>query len=146
MIIVRVEVENFRALKEVDVDFNELTVLLGRNGTGKSSLLHALDVFYNVGYHANEYDYFDRDTNAEIKIRVTYGELRDDEIEEFGSQVDDGILIVTKVINTGGARYFGASNQIPEFHELRKLPAREKSSGFNALIDTGVYEGLGERN
>ena len=37
MIIKRLEIENYRALKAVDVGCDELTVLLGRNGAGKSS-------------------------------------------------------------------------------------------------------------
>jgi putative ATP-dependent endonuclease of OLD family len=52
MIIERIEVENFRSLKNVDVGCDELTVLLGRNGAGKSSLLYALDVFYNVAHQS----------------------------------------------------------------------------------------------
>ena len=142
MIIERIEVENFRSLKEVNVGCEELTVLLGRNGAGKSSLLYALEVFYNVAHQSSQYDYFDKDTNLEIKIRVTFGKLKQDEVEEFKSQLTDNNLIVTKIINSGGARYYGASKQIPDFSELRKLSAREKSKSFNELVDTAKYEGL----
>lgn len=145
MIIVRIEIENFRSLKNIDVECDNLTVLLGRNGTGKSSLLHALNAFYNVAFQANDYDYFDKDTNADITIRVTYGQLRDDELEEFASQISDDVLIVTKVINAGGAKYYGASRQIPEFSEFRTLAAAAKRAGFNALVDSNKYEDLGER-
>lgn len=145
MIINRVEVENFRALKKVDVSCEELTVLLGRNGTGKSSLLYALDIFYDVGAQATNYDYFNKDTNLDIRIRVTFSSLKDDEKEEFRSQLTGEELIVTKVINSGGARYYGASKQIPNFSEIRKLPKKEKKESFNKLIADEKYEGLGDK-
>jgi len=84
MIIERVEVENFRSLKDINVGCEELTVLLGRNGTGKSTLLYALDVFYDLSYQATPFDYFDKDTSLDIKIKITYGDLKGDEIDEFG--------------------------------------------------------------
>lgn len=143
LIIERIEIENFRSLKEVNVGCEELTVLLGRNGAGKSSLLYALDVFYNVGHQSTEFDYFDKDTNLDIKIRVTFGNLKADELEEFSSHLTDNKLIVTKLINSGGARYYGASRQVPELNEIRKLSAREKSKSFNELVDSGKFDGLG---
>jgi hypothetical protein len=142
MIIERVEVENFRALRSIDTSCDNLTVFLGRNGTGKSSLLYAIDAFYDVGAQFTPYDYFDKDTGTEIRIRITYGALRPDEVVEFKSQLKDGKLIVTKVINSGGAKYFGASKQLPEFHEIRKLGARDKIKEFNQLVDSGKFEGL----
>ena len=145
MIIERVEVENFRSLKGIDVGCEELTVLLGRNGTGKSTLLYALDIFYNLAYQATSFDYFDKDTSLDIKIKITYGDLKADEIDEFCSQLTNNKLIVTKVINSGGSKYYGASKQISEFNDIRKLSAREKSRTFNELVDRGKYEGLGER-
>lgn len=146
MIIKRLEIENFRSLKAVDVGCDELTVLLGRNGAGKSSLLYALDIFYNLSAQITTYDYFANDTSLTIKIRVTYGDLRDDELKEFNSYLKDGDLIVTKVINSGGAKYYGASKQIPEFHKIRLLGgAKEKRQEFNNLVDSGKYTDLGPK-
>ena len=34
--------------------------IIGRNGTGKSTVLYALDVFYNIAAQITEYDYFAR--------------------------------------------------------------------------------------
>ncbi|MCS7282066.1 MAG: AAA family ATPase [Anaerolineae bacterium] len=38
----RMRLENFRAFEKVDIEFAPLTVLIGANSTGKSSILHAL--------------------------------------------------------------------------------------------------------
>jgi len=43
MKIERLVLKNFRGIREMDLEFNErLTVLIGENGAGKSSILHAL--------------------------------------------------------------------------------------------------------
>jgi putative ATP-dependent endonuclease of the OLD family len=145
MIIENIHIENFRSLRDVDINCDTLTAIIGRNGTGKSTVLYALDAFYNVGAQFTEYDYFSKNTDAEIKIRITYGNLRDDEKEEFKSHLKDNNLTVTKVINAGGAKYYGASRQIPEFQELRKEAATPKRTKFNELVESAKYPGLGPK-
>ena len=105
MIIKNIAVKNFRSLKDVDIPCSELVALLGRNGTGKSTVLSAIDVFYNTAAQITEYDYFNRDTSENISIEITYGELRADELLEFEPYITDNTLIVTKIINSGGSKY-----------------------------------------
>jgi hypothetical protein len=57
--------------------------------------------------------------------------------------VQNGKLIVTKVITSGGSKYFGASMQINEFAELRRLGGRDRISRFRELVDAGRFPGLG---
>ncbi len=45
MWIKTVEIKNFRLLKDVSIDFNNLTSFIGPNGSGKSSVLYALEWF-----------------------------------------------------------------------------------------------------
>ena len=48
MKISRVKISNFRGYKdEVIIEFNDLTVFIGKNDVGKSTVLEALDVFFN---------------------------------------------------------------------------------------------------
>ncbi|MGH2567707.1 MAG: AAA family ATPase, partial [Bacteroidota bacterium] len=145
MIIRQIELTNFRALKLVDIQCDSLLAILGRNGAGKSSVLYALDTFYNVAAQVTEFDYFDKDTAAEITIRVTYGDLRDDETIEFSPYLNDNLLIVSKVINSGGSKYYAASRQLPEFVEMRKLAANPKRQAFNQLVDSGKFPDLNQR-
>jgi len=145
VIIERVEINNYRSIKEAVLHCDELVAILGRNGAGKSSLLRALDVFYDVSAQMTEFDYFGGNTDSEIKITVTYSDLREDELAEFESFLDNGKLTVSKVINSGGSKYFGASRQIPEFHDLRSLSAVPKRNGLNSLIDERRFQDLEPR-
>jgi len=142
MIIKRLEVKNFRSLKNISLECEELTTILGRNGCGKSTILKALDIFYNVSYLATDYDFFGKETKDPISIQVTYGELTREELTEFSSYLDQGTLTVTKTINGGVAKYFGASPQLPEFYEYRQLAAVPKRKALVDLINSGKYSDL----
>ena len=150
MIIKSVEVKNFRSLREARMDCDNLTAILGRNGAGKSSFLYAVETFYDIAAPITEEDFFDRDTEASIEIRVTYGDLRDDEKEEFQTYIRDNKLIVTKRISSENGRitqrYYAAALQIPQFAEIRAIPGkRERISAWNELVDSGKLLDLGTR-
>lgn len=146
MIIERIEIRGFRALKAVQVDCDELVAIVGRNGQGKSSILYALDVFYDTNASVTLDDFHNRDGASPIEIRVTYSNLTDQERAEFGSFIQNDRLMVTKRIETDGQRiiqrYFGAALQIPEFAEFRRLGKRERSAALRELITSAKYPGL----
>src|SRR5690554_936382 len=45
--LTNLEIKNFRAIKEANIDLNEINALVGQNGSGKSSILRALNAFFN---------------------------------------------------------------------------------------------------
>ena len=48
MRLIRVRIQNFRCFREpIEVSFDGLTALIGQNDAGKSSVLDALDIFFN---------------------------------------------------------------------------------------------------
>ncbi|HVI57111.1 MAG TPA: ATP-dependent endonuclease [Luteibacter sp.] len=140
MQIDKIEIENFRSIREAEVRFDDITAFVGRNGAGKSTVLYALEAFYNVGAQYSELDYYNHVTlDTSIRIRVTYGKLRQDEIDEFGRYVQGGKLTVSKIINAGGARYYGTAMQVPEFAHLRTLGAADKRRGLVDRVDAGDF-------
>lgn len=82
MKIVKVKLENFRGYKEeVVIDFADLTAFVGKNDIGKSTILEALDIFFNDGKGVIKIDKEDINKQAkeegstEIKITVVFENL-----------------------------------------------------------------------
>ncbi len=147
MLIKSVEVKNYRSIREQRLDCENLTALVGRNGSGKSSFLYAIDIFYDTAASISSEDFFERDLNSTIEIRVTFGDLRDIEKEEFKTYIKDDKLIVTKRIlfedNKFIQRYFAAAMQIPEFYEIRsKSKKGDRVSAWKELVDSGKLQNL----
>lgn len=82
-----VRIENYRSLKDVELELTDITVLLGSNGTGKSSILHALNWFFNGG------DLETEDITAgigaqTISVEVTFSQLDEfdrESLEKYGT-------------------------------------------------------------
>jgi putative ATP-dependent endonuclease of OLD family len=78
----RVEIERFRAFDRIAVDFDHTTVLIGENGSGKTSVFDALLICLGHGRAATDTFKFDEDdfhrepdrTVEPIRIRLTIGE------------------------------------------------------------------------
>jgi predicted ATP-dependent endonuclease of OLD family len=73
---------NFRSYKdEIMIDFDDLNVFVGRNDIGKSTILEALDIFFNEGKGIIKIDKDDvnkqarSEENTNIKIGVVFGDL-----------------------------------------------------------------------
>ncbi|BBO19063.1 conserved hypothetical protein [Candidatus Brocadia pituitae] len=60
MIIESIYIENFRCIKKTQLNCDELTVIIGRNGSGKSSFLKAIDIFYDVNASITVEDLFNK--------------------------------------------------------------------------------------
>ena len=148
MKIKTVEIKNFRSIQDGLLEFSDLTAIIGRNGTGKSSYLHAIDFFYNLNATVNADDFFNRDTTVPIEIRITFSNLKPEEKADFLSFMKNDLLTVTKrFIGEGkNAKYYAATPQIPEFFEIRAISGkRERSNAWNALIDQQKFAGLTTR-
>lgn len=150
MVIKRIEVKNFRSLRDATLDCDDLTVIVGRNGAGKSSFLYAIEVFYDIAAQISEEDFFGRNTSVPIEIRVTYGDLREDEKEEFKPYVRNDQLIVTKRIlyenERISQRYYAAALQLPQFAEIRKMTSRSaRIKAWNSLVEKGEFSDLNMR-
>ena len=42
MLLTRLQIENYRGIKSLDLALGETTVLIGENNSGKTTVLHAL--------------------------------------------------------------------------------------------------------
>lgn len=48
MKLIRLRIRNFRCFKdEISIDFDDIAALIGKNDSGKSTIMEALDIFLN---------------------------------------------------------------------------------------------------
>lgn len=146
MLIDKIEINNFRSIKKVSLNCDNLTVIIGRNGAGKSSILKAIEIFYDVSSSVTNEDYFNNDISEPIEINITFNALKDEEKEEFKSYLKDDKLSVTKRIKCEDdkhvQKYYATLPQIPQFAEVRKCAGRDKINKFKELIDERILAGL----
>ncbi len=113
MIIRRLDIENFRGIKNLSIQLDETTVIFGSNNTGKSTIMAAIHsvlsrAFGRKGGIFSEYDYHLSEgvqptDAAPIKITVTFsetteGEWPDTKAQQLGGIVgltEDGLQVVT---------------------------------------------------
>lgn len=143
MKIARVQIRNFRVHRETDIRFENLTAFIGRNGVGKSSVLYALDFFYDVSSILTADDVYAGE-DEEVTISVVYSKLSDAELDEFGLYVRGGEFEVIKRARPGQpGRYYGIVPQLPEFAQVRAVAgAREQRRAYNEVRELGRLEGL----
>ena len=72
--------ENFRAYKDrIDIPFDDLTAFIGRNDVGKSTILEALDIFFEGGTVKIESADASMDGNPRnVRIGVVFNNLPDE--------------------------------------------------------------------
>lgn len=81
MRIKNVTIKNFRALRELSIEFSNMTVIIGENDCGKTSVMLSLEVFFDGKKLTDRADYFKKDTSTPIVIEVAF--------HEFGDKFDD---------------------------------------------------------
>lgn len=129
MIINSLYIRNFRSLLDERLDCHDLTVLVGRNGAGKSSFLQALEIFYDPTATISVEDFYADDRSKEISISVTFTNLSDDEKKLFGPYLDNDQLTVARVFFVSGEKktgtYHGMRLQNPEFSPVREADGKK---------------------
>lgn len=75
MRINKVAIQGFRAFKEMtEISLGTLTTIIGKNDAGKSSILHALDAFFNGPPDEGDFNR-DQDSDAPIIFQVSFSDL-----------------------------------------------------------------------
>ncbi|ACA59051.1 ATP-dependent nuclease [Candidatus Desulforudis audaxviator] len=147
MLISAVHVKNFRSILDDSLPCDRLTALVGRNGAGKSSLLRALELFYDPSAKVTTEDFYAEDTSQDIEIAVTFAELSTEEQDFFSAYIDNGTLTVVRVFSLAPGRksgtYHGMRLQNPDFAEVRTAGGRrEITNKYNELRSTEKYSSL----
>ncbi len=104
MRIKSVRIRNFRSFKEETVKFDGYTCLVGANGSGKSNVLHALNVFFREsqipGLDPNllqEEDFHRKNTNEPVELTVTFEDLNEEAQKDVAHYFRQHELVVSAV-------------------------------------------------
>lgn len=76
----KLEIWNFRSIEHVSLDISDLTSVIGENNAGKSSILRAIELFYEESIRpvTEEYFFF-KDQTKPIEVALTFDSLTDEE-------------------------------------------------------------------
>lgn len=123
MLIESVQVNNFRSILSETLHCENLTALVGANGAGKSSLLKALDLFYNSSPKLDKEDFYNGNNSKEISVTVTFKGLSSGAKSQFASYLQDEKLSVERVFlwetNKATWKYHGSVLKDPNFRAIR---------------------------
>lgn len=123
MKIEKLILSNFRSYSdEIEIDFDDLNVFVGKNDIGKSTILEALDIFFNENKGIIKIDKDDINKqgadqgNVEIKIGVVFGGLPEELTidatnptrleDEYLLGHDGKLTIIKKYPNAGKEKVF----------------------------------------
>lgn len=153
MRIKAVRLENFRAYEnETTIEFTDLNVIVGKNDIGKSTVLEALDIFFNENKGVIKIDKDDvnkkckENGNTEIKISVVFEELPTTLTidatnpttldSEYLLKSDGTLEIVKKYPNAGKEKVFIKANH-PTNPSCADLLLK-KNSDLKKLLTEGI--------
>lgn len=72
MPLIQLTIKNFKSIKNCDITFSELNLLIGENGTGKTNILEAISYFYNNLTSSNvRTDVFDENNKYSNEVRIS---------------------------------------------------------------------------
>ena len=128
MKITHVSVRNYRSLKKIDLSIDSYTALVGANGSGKSSILYALDWFFR-GHELDLSDVCDHkdgdspDAGTVVEVTVTFGGLTLRDRERLGEYGRGNAAVFSRSWIPGEAKtkVVGNALQGPGFAELRAM-------------------------
>jgi len=149
MRISSIKVKNFRCIKDAQTPLDNLTVFVGRNGSGKSSMLQAVNVFFTLNAKISKEDFFNKVTKEPIEIELTFEDFTSEERKDLQAYIHDDKLIVVKSISYDEEKcssieeYFSYAHQIPQFAQIRRIAgARNKTDALKDLKQNSAFNDI----
>ncbi|MEW8626588.1 MAG: AAA family ATPase [Candidatus Thiodiazotropha sp.] len=101
MRLAKLRIKNFRCFKDQEVLFDDYSCMVGANGSGKSTILMALNVFFrNTSAPSDvislqDEDFHMKDTSAPIEITCVFSDLNEEARKDLKAYVRQNELAVT---------------------------------------------------
>lgn len=115
-------IRNFKGIKELTIDVENISIIIGPNNCGKSTILQALKQFGSKDLQLSRHFYHNHDTSQPISFHATFTDLTEEEIEMHGIRKsihrDSGNLIVRAVYKEGENVERASKISGPQTHDL----------------------------
>lgn len=143
MQVARVRIINFRCLSELELELADPTVLVGANGTGKSSVLHALSWFFSGGMLDID-DVAGRQDGVVTSVSVTFRDFSDADREALGRYViEDEAVFERSWSPDAKDKLTGRALASPAFEHIRAMAgAGDRIAAYRALREEQSSLGL----
>lgn len=123
MRLAAIHIENFRCLRSADIEIGPATVLVGANGTGKSSVLHALNWFFAGGTLELD-DVTGHEQGLTTSVTAVFRDFDKADRDALGKYVEgDAATFERRWSEDGGERLTGRSRALPAFETVRAEPS-----------------------
>lgn len=97
MKLVSFKAQNYRSLKNFELDLGQFLVVIGENNSGKSTIFRALDLFLSSSVKGvNDDSFYNHDVTLPINLTACFDTLSKQEEEKLNPWTVDGKLIVKK--------------------------------------------------
>ena len=128
-----VQIQNYRALKDVDLTFSEFTCIIGENNSGKSSTLLALSLFIS-GSNLNENDFYDLSKPIIIEAEISLCEddlkkIKADENPKINYLITDFKLNLVRIYDSNGSSALFYKKLVPRDSRFNPEKIDEVLSG-----------------
>lgn len=138
MIIESINIKNFRSIKKEKLECSEnLTALVGANGSGKSSFLHALEFFFDSSLKLEHEDFHGGNKSEEIVISLTFSQLSDEARSEFSEYIKNDKLVVERVFKCNNkeveSTIHGFKWYKKEFNDIFTKSAIDAKNKYNKI-------------
>ena len=142
MILKSIQVKNFRSIKDEVLICDNLTALVGVNGSGKSSFLHAIELFQSKSPRVDEEDYYGKNTEEDIVIAVTFKDLSESAKNLFAKYIQNDELMVEMVIawseGSPVKKFHGSTLQNPDFVNITRTDRARDA--YSTLKENECYK------
>ena len=99
-------IQNFRSFKDQTINFDDYTCFVGANGSGKSTILTALNLFFRETADSktdllklSKEDFHNGNVSEPVQITVTFADLSVEAQEDFKAYFRHGKLAISAVAN-----------------------------------------------
>ena len=128
MIISRIKIKNFRAIKNLEMDFDDITIFVGPNGTGKTTVLEAIEIFFS-DKKIDKNDFYKNKTDEEIEVSLTFKD-----IDKRFLEISPNGEIIRKISNEENKEtYYAIIPTNEDFEEISTMTSNEYKKQYKVL-------------